>query len=582
MHPSVRPAVALRDEDVRQLLSTALRLRHGKAQSSLPEQLMAVFIQYYRRLDGIDRLALFHNLTASFGVQAAEVDAAAASWQALRAQHAQPPSGLASDTVALGGEPLVKAAAALAAAATPRYARLFVPLSQQPGGIKFLVDMRADLLQAIQEQPSGAAPLRALSDALRASLAEWFSVGLLQLRRISWEASSAELLEKVAAGEAVHAFASWRDLKGRLDDHNRRCYAFFHEAMPGEPLVVLHTALTHSVAGSMDDLLPPAAHEARLLHVAAQARHHAPPPSDRTWEDPPAAGQEQLRNGQRYAVQQAAPEEGDGQAAGGAGEPETAAGGPTVAVFYSISATQKGLAGVDLGNFLIKQVAHRVVAEFPSVHTLCTLSPLPGFSDWLRLQLARAAQQLPPAAPLLLPDEAAALEAVAAGHLPSAQPAAAAQQEADGSGRAQGGPGGPPSSAADAAALAQEQQQQQRAAALLSWALADDAWLHSSRLEAAVQRPLLRLAAHYLLRERRRGLSLDPVANFHLRNGASVLRLNWRGDTSAAGLARSHGLMVNYQYELDKLADNNRAYLVSGVVGAAPAVRALLREGGGG
>lgn len=140
--------------------------------------------------------------------------------------------------------------------------------------------------------------------------------------------------------------------------------------MPREPLVVLHTALTHSVAGSMDDLLPPAAHEARLLHVAAQARHHAPPPSDRTWEDPPAAGQEQLRNGQRYAVQQAAPEEGDGQAAGGAGEPETAAGGPTVAVFYSISATQKGLAGVDLGNFLIKQVGegmhkwHLTVVDF--------------------------------------------------------------------------------------------------------------------------------------------------------------------------------------------------------------------------
>lgn len=79
-----------------------------------------------------------------------------------------------------------------------------------------------------------------------------------------------------------------------------------------------------------------------------------------------------------------------------------------------------------------------------------------------------------------------------------------------------------------------------------------------------------------------RGLALDPVANFHLRNGASVLRLNWRGDTSAAGLSRSHGLMVNYQYELDRLADNNRAYLVSSVVGASPGVRALLREADGG
>lgn len=117
--------------------------------------------------------------------------------------------------------------------------------------------------------------------------------------------------------------------------------------------MVLHTALTHSVAGSMDELLPPAAHEARLLHVAAQARHHAPPPSDRTWEDQPSAGRAQPGNGQPHAVQQSAAGQGDGQAGE---EPEAAADGPSVAVFYSISATQKGLAGVDLGNFLIKQV----------------------------------------------------------------------------------------------------------------------------------------------------------------------------------------------------------------------------------
>lgn len=276
------------------------------------------------------------------------------------------------------------------------------------------------------------------------------------------------------------------------------------------------------------------------------------------------------------------------------------------------------------------------------MHGAHSISALPiwhaGFADWLRLQLARAAQQLPPAAPLLLPDEAAALEAAAAGHLPVVQPAATGHQQ-DGGAAAQRG-------AADAAAAglskghaAEQVAQQQRAAALLSWAVEGDAWLHSSRLEAAVQGPLLRLAAWYLLRERRRwagrlrercrmtggrrrlsvdgrpwwrappplrvrssrctphhacstgtlprlpwplapcrGLSLDPVANFHLRNGASVLRLNWRADTSAAGLARSHSLMVNYEYQLDQLADNNRKYLVRGIVGAAPGVRVLLRE----
>lgn len=234
----------------------------------------------------------------------------------------------------------------------------------------------------------------------------------------------------------------------------------------------------------------------------------------------------------------------------------------------------------------------------------CPPSSAPtGFADWLRLQLARVQQGLPAATALLLPDEAAALEGVAVGHVPAGEPY---QQDAAASVSSSGSSGGSPPA---------DQQQQRRAAALLGWALADDNWLHSSRLEIAVQQPLLRLAAHYLLRERRRwaalragsppacltecaspaqrkaafslaqncspkrrGLALDPVANFHLRNGASVLQLNWRADGSEAGLARSHGVMVNYQYELDRLADNNRAYLVDGRVSAAAPVRALLGE----
>lgn len=75
-----------------------------------------------------------------------------------------------------------------------------------------------------------------------------------------------------------------------------------------------------------------------------------------------------------------------------------------------------------------------------------------------------------------------------------------------------------------------------------------------------------------------RGLALDPVANFHLRNGAQLWRLNWRADASAAGLARSHGLMVNYVYEIDRVAANNRAYLVDGRVVVGPLVEQLLQS----
>jgi hypothetical protein len=99
-------------------------------------------MQYYKQLDSVDKRALFHSLTAGFGTQAAEVDAAAAAWQQLRQRHQQ--AGAAG---AAAAEPLLKAAAQLAGAATPLYSRLFVPMSQQPGGIKFLVDMRAQLMQ---------------------------------------------------------------------------------------------------------------------------------------------------------------------------------------------------------------------------------------------------------------------------------------------------------------------------------------------------------------------------------------------------------------------------------------------------
>ena len=316
-------------------------------------------------------------------------------------------------------------------------------------------------MQAIQEQPAGAAPLRALGDALRSQLAEWFSVGLLQLERLSWERSSPELLEKVggvclicrhlpaggcdrlrpaacvacvaclptcpppaaarrcccalqvAAGEAVHPVSGWADLKGRLEGRNRRCvrggrraaghppwdsaraptvvaeachacpwltfccaaqrgacavrttsdcqksslscfpspparvFAFFHQAMPGEPLVVLHTALTSQVARSMAEVLPPAAVAAAAAAAGGSPlRHHsgaAAAPGERTWESqaaaPPAAQHSHYAAGQQG---------GDAEHEGGPA--------PSTAVFWSISATQRGLAGVDLGNFLIKQV----------------------------------------------------------------------------------------------------------------------------------------------------------------------------------------------------------------------------------
>lgn len=184
------------------------------------------------------------------------------------------------------------------------------------------------------------------------------------------------------AGEAVHPMAGWDDLRRRLGP-DRRVHAFFHPAVPHEPLVVLHAALGAEVPTCMADILGGGGGAGG---GGAGARHGCPAASP--------------------AVHGAQAEE---------------LPSPTVATFYSISNTQPGLSGVDLGNFLIKQVAKRLLGELPTLRTLATLSPLPGFADWLAVQLARGerggGEGPEPAAPLLLPAEVDALAACAAGHL---------------------------------------------------------------------------------------------------------------------------------------------------------------------
>lgn len=90
------------------------------------------------------------------------------------------------------------------------------------------------------------------------------------------------------------------------------------------------------------------------------------------------------------------------------------------------------------------------------------------------------------------------------------------------------------------------------------------------------EEPLLALAAEYFLHAKNgAGLPLDPVARFHLGNGARLERLNWRGDLSASGLRQAAGLMVNYRYELRQIEKNHEAYANQGAVAASPEVRKL-------
>ena len=150
-----------------------------------------------------------------------------------------------------------------AALVAPRV-RLLTQFNALPEGVKFLVDMRAELLAYAHE----SAALTELEQDLKSLLASWFDVGFLELRQITWQAPAA-LLEKLAAYEAVHAITGWEDLKHRLAP-DRRCFAFFHPRMPDEPLIFVWVALVDGIAGNIQELL-----DAKALLADAEAADSA-------------------------------------------------------------------------------------------------------------------------------------------------------------------------------------------------------------------------------------------------------------------------------------------------------------------
>ncbi len=188
------------------------------------------------------------------------------------------------------------------------------------------------------------------------------------------------------------------------------------------------------------------------------------------------------------------------------------------AIFYSISSTQSGLHGVSFGDSLIKRVVETLRAEFPQLRHFATLSPIPGLRGWLQQQAGAMLEQLDAKSRVQLGRE-----------------------------------------------LGQEQPQATHWLAALDQAPAP---------ATMVARLLLHSAAHYLGHALRDGRPADPVARFHLGNGARVERLNWAADPSVKGLRQSWGLMVNYLYDLKRL-DKHRALLAQGKPAVAPAVQRL-------
>ena len=129
--------------------------------------------------------------------------------------------------------------------------RLLTRFNELSLGVKFLVDMRADILR----MKDRSLQLVELERDLKTLLLSWFDIGFLDLTRITWN-SPAAVLEKLIEYEAVHAIRSWDDLKDRLED-DRRCYAFFHPCMPDEPLIFVEVALVDGLTGNIHELLDP-------------------------------------------------------------------------------------------------------------------------------------------------------------------------------------------------------------------------------------------------------------------------------------------------------------------------------------
>jgi malonyl-CoA decarboxylase len=371
-------------------------------------RLAAEALDAYQALDVRGRLAFFDLLVKEFSPDPQEV-------------------GRAGD--AYRREPSPENLARLQRVVEPPRQELFRRLNLAPNGTRILVEMRSQVLRELDRN----ARLKPISADLAHLFASWFNRGFLVLRRIDWR-TSAVILEKLIQYEAVHQIQGWHDLRRRLEA-DRRCYAFFHPALPDEPIIFIEVALTREMSDNVQVLLDP---NSAVFDTALAE-----------W-----------------------------------------------AIFYSITNCQEGLRGVPFGSFLIKQVVEDVSKDFPRIRKFATVSPVPGLRRWLA-EKAEALSRSPKLAPF-------------------------------------------------ARALAK---------------LDDPEWTQDESLEAELQRHLAPLCAYYLLRAKLGLEPLDSVARFHLKNGARLERINWLGDTSAAGLQRSAGFSANYVYKLPDVERNHELYV---------------------
>lgn len=283
------------------LLTKCRQLLHHRGEASglaLACEVMAD----YQALDLPNKIIFFEALARDFGSDSDAILAAADRYKA---------------------DPSSQNLADLSRVTEASRVKLFRRMNMAPNATPLLVKMRGTLLSLLSEHSD----LKPVDTDLKHQFVSWFNRGFLELRVIDWN-SPAAVLEKIIEYESVHAIQGWDDLRSRLRD-NRMCFAFFHPAMPDDPLVFVEVALTAGVPSAI----------APLIDKTAE-------PTDERAVD--------------------------------------------TVVFYSISNCHPGLAGVSFGNFLIKQVVEEVGKRYPKTKRYVTLSPVPGFCRWLTAQKAHA------------------------------------------------------------------------------------------------------------------------------------------------------------------------------------------------
>ena len=297
LSPRLRAVIARRDRVARLTeLCHALLAEQGEpASAALAMEALAV----YSALDEAGRVEFFDVLEREF---------------------AAPPDAVLKAIDAYRASPAPQTLSALAHAVEAPRQELFRRINMAPGGTAALVELRGLILDRLRSKPG----LRPVDTDLAHLLRSWFNRGFITLQRIDWH-TPAHILEKLIRYEAVHEINGWDDLRRRLAA-DRRCFAFFHPALPDEPLIFVEVALVKGIASTAQPLLDPASE---------------------------------------------------------IGDPDRA----DTAIFYSINDCQPGLRGISFGNFLIKQVAAELEAELRKLKTFATLSPVPGFRAWLEASL---------------------------------------------------------------------------------------------------------------------------------------------------------------------------------------------------